>query len=141
MEKVTVRTRETFLRLARDGALAFECVAPTAESLSALFAWIARYTPLVRERVYVIGGGTMNALCGLTGRNAYREEAHVLAVAREDLANPVALGIPKIGIGAEWLADLVEANARREALYARQDRRRARMEAKSENPPDGEIPA
>ena len=58
---------------------------------------------------YVIKGKTMNEICHLTGTNAYPDDFNIFAIYPfKGLA---------IKVGARWMYDIIENNARREGYH------------------------
>lgn len=58
---------------------------------------------------YLIKGKTMNEICHLTGKNAYKKDLNIFAIYPfKGLA---------INVGARWMTDIIDNNAYRESYH------------------------
>lgn len=114
MEINEITTPEELERLYKGSALTFTGLYPDEENLSQMLGWIENYTPLKRERVFVVKGATMNRVYGLTQENAYLDDLNIVCVSLEDMENPMAIALPRFSIGGRWFDDVVDNDARRQ---------------------------
>lgn len=83
-------------------------------SIPDYISWIKKYTPMIREDVYIIKGKTMNQIYGLTGYNMYDDDLTIVSIKLEDMEDYTKIVFPRFDIGARWFDDIVENNERRE---------------------------
>lgn len=110
MNKITVKTLEELEALG--SALTIEGI--TNETIPDFLDWIKKYTPILKENVYITKGETMNKVLKLTGNNAYPDDLIIVSVRLEDMQNSMAVAIPRFAIGARWLDDIINNNLMRE---------------------------
>ncbi len=84
------------------------------EAIPDFLDWIKKYTPILKEDVYITKGATMNKVLNLTGDNAYLDDLTIVSVRLEDMQNPNAVILPRFAVGARWLDDIINNNLMRE---------------------------
>ena len=114
MTKITVNTKAQLDELDKGSALTWEGLKTSDESLTEMFDWIKKYSPVKNETAYIVSGWVMNAAYGLTGDNAYPDDVHLVSVRLEDIENVEAITLPRFQAGGRWFDDIVANNARRE---------------------------
>lgn len=81
--------------------------------------FIVKNTTFSGERVFVFKGSLMNSVYGLTGTNAYQDHITFVSISLEDI-DPEPIIFKRFQIGARWLDDIVDNNARRQFLIENQ---------------------
>lgn len=84
------------------------------EAIPDFLNWIKKYTPILKEDVYITKGAIMNKVLNLTGDNAYPDDLTIVSVRLEDMQNSMAVAMPRFAIGARWLDDIINNNLMRE---------------------------
>lgn len=110
MNKITVKNLEGLKALG--SALTIEGLAD--EAIPDFLDWIRKYTPILKEDVYITKGATMNKVLNLTGDNAYSDDLTIVSVRLEDMQNSMAVTMPRFVVGARWLDDIINNNLMRE---------------------------
>lgn len=110
MNKITVKTLKELKTLG--SALTIEGL--TDEAIPDFLDWIKKYTPILKEDVYITKGATMNKVLNLTGNNAYPDDLTIVSVRLDDMQNSSAIIMPRFAIGARWLDDIINNNLMRE---------------------------
>lgn len=110
MNKITVKALEELESLG--SALTIEGL--TDEAIPDFLDWIKKYTPILKEDVYITKGATMNKVLNLTGNNAYPDDLTIVSVRLEDMQNSSAIIMPRFAISARWLDDIINNNLMRE---------------------------
>ncbi len=120
MEIVRVNSREELDYL-------YDCAALTVigvceESIPAIMDILKENTTVYRERAFIIPGKLMNEQYGLTGRNAYKDDLHIVSISLEDFdEGPMVL--KRFEYGWRWFDDVVDNNARREQSQKKQSKK------------------
>lgn len=120
MEIVRVNSREELDYL-------YDCSALTViglheDSIPAFVDILRENTTVYRERVFIILGKFMNEQYGLTGRNAYKDDLHIVSISLEDFdEEPMVL--KRFEYGWRWFDDVVDSNARREQSQKKQGKK------------------
>ena len=112
IETVHIFSAEDLKALYDDSALTITglCV----DSIPDFVGWVEGYTKLLRRRVYIVSGKTMNVYCDLTGDNAYQDDLNLVAIKLSDIADYSKIVLPRFQVGGRWFDDIVDNNRRRE---------------------------
>ena len=109
MEIIRVNSREELDFLYEDNALTV--VGLCEKSIPDLFNILKENTTVHRERAFIISGKLMNEQYNLTGKNAYKDELHIVSISLEDFdVEPMIL--KRFEFGGRWFNDVVDNNIR-----------------------------
>ena len=73
--------------------------------------YFAKYSKIDKSKpAYLYTGKMMNDHYGLTGRNAYPNDLHILTFTNDTFDNLMGIAIPRFQIGGRWFDDIVENN-------------------------------
>lgn len=115
MKKYTVNTDITadiFDELYNNSALILEGL--DLNSLDDYANYLNSECGLVDNAVFhVINGSEMNDFYMLSGKNAYPDDLHIVAIKLDDLVNPNKIVMKRFGFGGRWFDDVVDNNTRR----------------------------
>ena len=86
------------------------------EDIPEVIDWMLNHGAIFKKDapVDVTEGKDMNAAEGLTGRNAYPDDLHIVSFKLEDITNWKALMLPRLSVGGRWMDDILDNNRRRE---------------------------
>lgn len=104
--------------LENGSAFTWEGIRISDEDLKAITEYFKENTPSIKLPItfYTWKGKLFNDMYGLTGTNAYPEDLNFLSIALDQWSKMGNLPMIKIAVGARWLDDIVDNNARRENL-------------------------
>ena len=99
--------------LVEGSALTLEGLAES--SIDEFLDWIEGLTKLKVRRAYVTKGSTANSAWGLTGDNAYPDDASLVSVKLDDMEDYKKVVMPRFQIGGRWMDDIKDNSLRRES--------------------------
>lgn len=104
--------------LENGSAFTWEGIRISDGDLKAITEYFKKNTPSIKLPItfYTWKGKLFNDMYGLTGTNAYPEDLNFLSIALDQWSKMGNLPMIKIAVGARWLDDIVDNNARRENL-------------------------
>ena len=95
----------------KDWSLTVEGLSTRKESLDDYYETLEKLTPLKPNfKFYVIPGWLMNLKYGLTGRNAYPDDTHIVVTPNGQFEDLKKIVIPRFMWGGRWFYDIVENN-------------------------------
>lgn len=94
-----------------DSSLTFIGVIP--EEAHLYRDWFEKYTTVDKTKpCYLYTGKMMNDYYGLTGRNAYPDDLHIITFKLNTFESIGKIAVPRFQIGGRWFDDIVENNRR-----------------------------
>lgn len=105
--------------LEKGSAFTWEGMEISDKNLKAIVDFFKKNTKGFKTPVtmYNWTGKEFNEKYGLTGSNAYSDNINFLSIPLDTWSEPGNLPIVKMQVGARWLDDIVDNNARREGKY------------------------
>ena len=115
MNIVNITKKEQLDRLYNQSALTWEGLTPTEENLKDVIAWLDMHGAIGDKDpiFHIYTGELMNRVYSLTGDNAYPADLTIVSVTEID---QLRIAIPRFQVGGRWFDDIVDNNARREAM-------------------------
>ena len=116
-EYTLIPANEFRIKELEDGsAFTWEGFDISPKNLEAVVKFFKKNTPSIKLPVefYTWKGSTMNNMYNLTGNNAYPDDLNFVSIALDNWDGLGTLPFIKFQVGARWLDDIVDNNARRE---------------------------
>lgn len=120
IEKVYVNDKKTLDRLYEEWALTIEGM--PFWHLPFYMDFLESRTKIYRKRVHIITGETMNKAYGLTGWNAYLDDACLVSISKEDVdQDGIAITLDRNLVWAKFFNDIVDNNLIQERGYTKEE--------------------